>query len=431
MNKRKDGTFYTEEATISPAFDTKGNIVSYIAVKRDITQQIISASEKSALQAQVIQTQKLESVGCLAGGVAHDFNNMLQAIIGYTEMALDQLPPDQPLRDDIQEIKTIALRSTNLTRQLLTFARKQPVEPMEANVNDLIDGMMNMLRRLIGENIETVWNPSPKISTIMIDRSQFELIIFNLCLNARDAINKTGRIWISTVDYETLENESALSNDLKPGRYIEVIVKDTGIGIAPEIKKRIFEPFFTTKPLDHGTGLGLSVVYGIVTQCGGTIALETEVGKGSEFKIFLPVFSCGATNVIVADEPTAVDKPIHAKILLVDDEILILRPARQLLESLGHQVIATHSPQEAIEIMRENKNRINLLISDVMMPEMNGPEMLIELLETSPQLQYIFMSGHTADLLEKQGISKNGTNFIEKPFTRKELNDKIQEILRT
>ncbi len=429
VNKRKDGTFYTEEATISPAFDTKGNIVSYIAVKRDITQQIISASEKNALQAQVLQTQKLESVGCLAGGVAHDFNNMLQAIIGYAEMALDQIPPDQPLRDDIQEIKAIAVRSTNLTRQLLTFARKQPVVPMIANVNEIIDGMMNMLRRLVGENIETVWNPSPKISTIMIDKGQLEQIIFNLCTNARDAINKTGRILISTVEYEKLEKDPSIPNGLKPGRYVEVIVKDNGLGISPEIKKRIFEPFFTTKPLGYGTGLGLSVVYGIVTQCGGIIDLETEVGKGSEFRIFLPVLSCGKTNEILADEPTAVDKPIHAKILLVDDEILILRPARQLLESLGHQVIATHSPQEAIEIMRENKNRINLLISDVMMPEMSGPEMLIQLLKISPRLQYFFMSGHTADLLEKQGIKKNEMNFIEKPFTRKELNDKIQEVL--
>lgn len=430
VNKHRDGTLYTEEATISPAFDTNGNIVSYIAVKRDITQQIVSASEKSALQAQVLQAQKLESVGCLAGGVAHDFNNMLQAILGYAEMALEQIPDDQPLRDDILEIKKTALRSMNLTRQLLTFARKQPIEPKETDINEVVDSIMNVLRRLVGENIELVWNPSPTCAHVLIDKGQFEQIVFNLCINARDAMKTTGRIEISTSTHEIREDDPSRIVGVKPGKYVEVSIKDNGAGIPSEIKKRIFEPFFTTKPLGQGTGLGLSVVYGIVTQFGGVIHLETELGQGSDFQIFLPAFSESVTEKIVPYQGQTIENPVHATILVVDDEALILRPTRQLLESLGHQVIAANSPGEGIEVMKESADRIDLLISDVMMPGMSGPEMLVKLLEIDPKLKYIFMSGHTADLLEKQGLDPAATNFLEKPFTRQELNVKVQEVLK-
>jgi PAS domain S-box-containing protein len=410
-------------------YDEKGNVIALEGFISDITQRIITEKERTALQAQLVQAQKLESVGCLAGGVAHDFNNMLQAIIGYAEMALEQIPSDQPLYGDLVEIKKTALRSTNLTRQLLTFARKQAAEPKELDIQEALDGMSNMLRRLVGENIHIELKTGSGPCDVLLDKGQFEQVLFNLCINARDAIGKSGHITVEATNVVVSHGNPVRQHGVKPGAYVKISVKDDGPGIPENIRDRIFEPFFTTKPINEGSGLGLSVVYGIVTQAGGVIHLESELGKGTDFQIYLP---CCSSRKTAPDVPTPVEPPtskLHATILLVDDEILILRPAKKILESMGHKVIPTHSPVEAIRLLDDSTNKIDLLVTDVTMPDMSGPEMLVEMLKRHPKLKYIFMSGHTADLIARQGLDESKMNFIEKPFTKAELSAKIQEVL--
>lgn len=410
-------------------YDEKGNVIALEGFIMDITQRVIAEKEKSMLQAQLVQAQKLESVGCLAGGVAHDFNNMLQAIIGYAEMALAQVSPDQPLHSDLVEIKKTALRSTNLTRQLLTFARRQTAAPVEFDIKEAIDDMSNMLHRLVGENIHLELKAESGLGDVLLDRGQFEQVLFNLCINARDAIGKSGHITVEATPVVVTHGHAIRQQGLKSGSYVKLSVKDDGPGIPKEIHDRIFEPFFTTKPMSEGSGLGLSVVYGIVTQANGVIHLESELGKGTDFQIYLP--QCAhkekAPGVPSPVKPSA--PAVHATILLVDDEILILRPTKQILESMGHKVIPANSPLEAILLLDNSKDEINLLVTDVTMPDMSGPEMLVEMIKRHPKLKYIFMSGHTADLIAKQGFNEDKMNFIEKPFTRAELSAKIQEVL--
>ena len=428
INKRKDGSLYTEMATISPVVDENQKVVNYVAVKRDVTQEIAAAKEKSALQSQLAQAQKLESVGCLAGGVAHDFNNMLQAILGYTEMALEQVPPEQALHDDLLEIKKTALRSSSLTRQLLTFARKQSIEPAELNLRETVEGLLNMLRRTVGDHIRLEWNPPDETGYVMMDKAQFEQVVFNLCINARDAIAKTGTISLSLNNVDITTHNKQQYAGIPLGSYIKLTVRDDGQGIEPGVRDKIFEPFFTTKPLGQGTGLGLSVVYGIVTQTKGEIRVESELGKGSEFQVFLPRHTTPVASPVpppIAPENEAQ----HTTILLVDDEEMILHPTQQILERLGHRVISANSPKEAIKIFEAHADEINLLITDVTMPDMSGPEMVTHLIRLRPNLKFFFMSGHTANLLQQQGFDEKSMNFIEKPFTRAALSAKIQEIL--
>lgn len=254
----------------------------------DITDRRRAENEKAALQEQLTQAQKLESIGRLAGGVAHDFNNMLQAILGYTELALEQVPPGQPLHDDLVEVHKSALRSANLTRQLLTFARKQAVAPTLLNINQAVMNMFGMLRRLIGEDIHLEWTPGPHLGTVMMDPGQFDQIVINLCLNARDAVGKSGHIAIETANVEVAQGETLQLAGIAPGAYVKLAIGDDGQGMPPDIRDRVFEPFFTTKPLGQGTGLGLASVYGIVKQGGGTIRVDSEPGKGSVFQIYLP-----------------------------------------------------------------------------------------------------------------------------------------------
>ena len=428
VNKRKDGSLYTEMATLSPVVDENQKVVNYVAVKRDVTQEIAAAKEKEALQSQLAQAQKLESVGCLAGGVAHDFNNMLQTILGYTEMALEQVPPEQSLHDDLLEIKKTALRSSSLTRQLLTFARKQSIEPAELNLRETVEGLLNMLRRTVGDNIRLEWDPPAETGYVMMDKGQFEQVVFNLCINARDAIGKTGIISVSLDNVDVTPHNEKQYAGIPLGRYVKLAVRDDGQGIEPGIRDKIFEPFFTTKPLGQGTGLGLSVVYGIVTQTKGEIRLESELGKGSEFQVFLPRHRNPVAPPVPS--PSAPENEAqHATILLVDDEAMILRPTQQILERLGHRVISANSPKEAIKIFEALADEINLLITDVTMPDMSGPEMVTQLIRLRPNLKFFFMSGHTAKLLQKHGFDERSMNFIEKPFTRAALSEKIQEIL--
>ena len=428
INKRKDGTLFTEQAAISPVRDAAGQIVNFVAVKRDITGQLRAEEEKEALQAQLTHAQKLESVGRLAGGVAHDFNNMLQAILGYVEMALEQVPPGQPLHADLQEIQKAATRSTSLTRQLQTFARRQIATPKLLDLNEAVEGMFAMLRRLIGEDIQLVWKPGPDIGLVKIDPSQLDQVVANLCINARDAIGKSGHITLETCRVDAPATDATVPGDLASGTYALLSVRDDGCGMKPDVLEHIFEPFFTTKPVGKGTGLGLSTVYGIVKQNGGSIHVDSQQNRGSIFRIFLPRFERktaeAAGPVAGPEEPVALS---HETILLVEDEETILRTTRRILETLGYTVLATNSPQDALRICKERHGRIDLLLTDVIMPGMNGPELIRHVTETYPGIRHLFMSGYTANLLAEQGVRENNIDFIQKPFTRKLLAQKVRE----
>ncbi len=395
----------------------------------DITDLKRAEKEKEALQEQLMHAQKIESIGRLAGGVAHDFSNMLQAILGYTDIALEQVSPDQPLRADILEIQKAAQRSIRLTRKLQTFARKQSVAPQVMDINGAVEGMSDMLRRLIGEDIHLVWRPGRKLGIVLMDPGQFDQVVVNLCINARDAIGKAGHITIKT-DNVVITPADADPYGCAPGAYVLLAISDDGSGMSPEARDRIFEPFFTTKPISEGTGLGLSIVYGIVKQNGGGIRVDSELGKGSVFSILLPLY---ADKKQTADEPataTGIPEPAtHETILLVDDETSILHATRRLLERLGYRVLATDSPHEALRLFADAHEPINLLLTDVIMPGMTGPELVRQILKRQPTLKYLFMSGHTANLLEAQGLHENSTNCIQKPFSLAQLAQKVRDAL--
>jgi PAS domain S-box-containing protein len=439
VNRRKDGTLYTEQSTISPVRDAAGNIVNYVSVNRDITQQFRDQMEREDLLDQLVQAQKMESIGRLAGGVAHDFNNMLQAILGYTEIALEQVQAGQPLHADLVEIQKAAQRSAALTRQLQTFARRQAVEPKVLNLNLAVEGMSAMLRRLIGEDVSLVWKPGPDLGSVKIDPSQLDQIVANLCVNARDAIEKSGHIIVETQNAEIDHFSQDLHGGIEPGAYVLLAISDDGCGITREVMHHIFEPFYTTKRPGKGTGLGLSTVYGIVKQNGGGIQVYSEPGKGSTFKIYLPRCT-GTAETEPPAEPSGPPVQHHETILLVEDEESILQTTSRMLESLGYHVLATKSPEEALRLadghggenvlFQEFKDRIDLLITDVIMPEMNGPELARNLLGRHPGLKHLYMSGYTANLIAMKGIKEDGVHFIQKPFSRTLLAQKVREALR-
>ncbi len=397
----------------------------------DITDRKIAEEEKAALQEQLAHAQKLDSIGRLAGGIAHDFNNMLQSILGYTEISLRLVTPDQPLYKYLTEVQKVSVLSANFTRQLLTFASKQAAAPHAMNINEAVEAMSGMLRRLIGDgDIHMECKLAPGLHAVMIDPGQLDQIVTNLCINARDAIVKSGHITIETTNVEITPTEALRLTGINPGPHVLLAIRDDGSGMSPEVRNQIFEPFFTTKPLGKGTGLGLSIVYGIVKQSGGDIQVESKPGKGSLFQIYLPV--CQGDDQATPEEPSltgALAPALYGTILLVEDEPAVLDSTRRILESAGHRVLATASPKEAIKLFAENKDLIDLLISDVIMPDMNGPEMVRTLLKSCPTLKYLFISGYDANLLVEQGAGRLDIDCIRKPFSLKVLTQKVQDIL--
>ncbi len=412
-----------------PMRDDRGNILGAWGTSTDITDLKRAEEEKVVLQKQLTDAQKLESIGRLAGGVAHDFNNMLQAILGFTEIALREVSPGQSLHNNLVEIKKAVQRSTNLTNQLQTFACTQTVAPKALNINEVVEGISGMLCRLIGKDIHLEWKPGRDIGTVMMGSGQIDQIVANLCVNARDAIGKSGHIAIATANVEITPAKASQISGVTPGAYVLLSIRDDGSGMSPDVRDRVFEPFFTTKPFGKGIGLGLATVYGIVKQNGGNIRVDSAPGKGTVFQIYLP--RCAGEQA--ASEPLAyagVEAPAaHATILLVDDDETILRTTRLILENLGYQVLATASPKAALQLFEEHINQVDLLIVDVIMPDMNGPEMVRQMLKRHPKLKHLFMSGYTANLLAEQGVGENSINFIQKPFSLKTLAQKVQEIL--
>ena len=397
----------------------------------DITESKLAEEQQRYLQEQLAQSQKMESVGRLAGGVAHDFNNMLGVILGNTELALQSLKSDDPVYDDLVEIKKAAERSAELTRQLLAFARRQTVIPKVLDLNETVSGMLNMLRRLIGENIELSWEPGDNLSPVKLDPAQVDQALANLAVNARDAIAGIGKISIRTKGIEIGRNDNpgkSGSADFPEGKFVLLEVEDNGCGMDKNTLDNLFEPFFTTKGAGQGTGLGLATVSGIVKQNDGFIKVESEPEKGTVIKLFLPAYS-GEVISSVEEFPANIQDKADETILFVEDEIPILNVTIKMLESHGYKVLAASTPGEALRLAGENAGEIKLLITDVIMPEMNGQELSKSILSINPGIKVLFISGYTADVIAKQGIISEGVHFIQKPFTMQELAFKVREVL--
>lgn len=422
VNKRKDGTLYTEEMTISPVRNISGLIVNYVAVKRDITEHL-------RLAAQFQQAQKMEAVGLLAGGVAHDYNNMLSVILGNAELAKNKVDPDQSLHADLEEIIKAAKRSTGITRQLLAFARKQTITPVVLDLNQTVESMLKMLRRLIGEDIDLAWLPEVDVWPVKMDPGQVDQILANLCVNARDAISDVGKITIETGNAVFDETYCTQHAGFIAGEYALLSVSDNGNGMDKETLEQIFEPFFSSKGVGKGTGLGLSTVYGIVKQNNGFINVYSEPGEGTTFKIYLSRHP-GQVGDTQREEMVKIHRGHGQTVLVVEDEPTLLTLSKRMLEILGYRVLAAGAPSEAIRLANEHAGKIQLLITDVVMPEMNGRDLAEQIHSLYPSLKILFMSGYTADVIADRGMLGEDVKFIQKPFSMTDLSIKVRDAIK-
>jgi two-component system cell cycle sensor histidine kinase/response regulator CckA len=388
--------------------------------------------ERQRLEAQLLQAQKIESIGRLAGGVAHDFNNLLMAISGYSDLALDALPPDHAACSDLYEIQKAAQRAAALTRQLLAFARKQIIDPRTIDLRELIQNIHSLLQRLIGEDIELVIRMDREIGSIKADPIQIEQLLINLAVNARDAMPQGGKLTIESTNAILDEDRTPMCMDIAPGSYIVVLaVSDTGMGIPPEVQEHLFEPFFTTKEPGKGTGLGLATCYGIVKQHGGEIAFSSEVGQGTTFKIYLPR--------IVEDLDTHARHPeehelLHGRerILLVEDESAVRELAARVLRGRGYTILEARNGEEALQLMQTNDAEpIQLLLTDVIMPRMGGRALAERLATMYPGLKVLFISGYNDQLTSQNSWLEQGKALLQKPFLPAVLARKVREVLDT
>ncbi|MCF8037182.1 MAG: PAS domain S-box protein [Desulfobacteraceae bacterium] len=394
----------------------------------DITQRKQAEAEREKLQGQLYQSQKLEAVGVLAGGVAHDFNNMLGSIVGNAELAIEETDPALAVRKNLDNILDAARRSTDLTRQLLAFARKQTIEPVVFDMNHSVEAILKMIRRLIGENIDLAWLPGQGPYTVRMDPSQFDQVLVNLCVNARDAIADVGRIAIETDSVSFDETYCKSRAEFIPGDYALLAVSDNGCGMDADTLNQIFDPFFTTKQPGQGTGMGLATVYGIVKQNQGFINAYSEHGKGTTFRIYIPLTSDDAAAA-TPQRPEGLRKSRGENILVVEDDPTLLEMTVMLLQRLGYSTISTGTPSEAIRAAEENSSEIHLVITDVVMPEMNGRELAGRIQTIRPKTKILFMSGYTANVIAHQGVLDRNINFIQKPFFLKDIAAKLREVL--
>jgi PAS domain S-box-containing protein len=393
----------------------------------DITERKRAEEERTKLEVQLQRAHKLEAIGQLAGGVAHDFNNMLGVILGYTELAMEQIDPTQPVIKDLEEIRSAAKRSADITRQLLAFARKQTVAPKVIDLNETLESLLKMLRRLIGEDVDLSWLPGSRLWSIKMDPSQVDQILANLCVNARGAISGVGKIVVETGNSIFDEEYCSSHVDYVPGEYVRLMVSDNGCGMSKETMSHIFEPFFTTKAAGGGTGLGLATVYGVVKQNKGFINVYSEPGQGTTFTIYLPRY-LGETDQGPTKDAVEPETGGDETILLVEDEPTILAMTKTMLQRLGYNVLTAASPLDAIRIA-ESSDGIDLLITDVIMPEMNGRDLAEKILTGKSGLKHLFMSGYTADIISKQGVIDEKVCFIQKPFSKTELAGKVRQAL--
>ena len=425
--RHPDGTVKHLKASGLVILGADGQAERMIGINADITESKRAEEEKAKLENQLHQAQKIESIGQLAGGVAHDFNNMLGVIMGHAELAMMKSDPSSPFLQELEEIREAAKRSADLTRQLLTFARKQAITPKILDLNDTVAGMLKMLQRLIGENIQLSWSPAANLWPVKVDPSQIDQILANLCVNARDAISGIGNISIETENCRFNENYQQSHPDVLPGDYVRLSVGDNGSGMDEDTLAHIFEPFFTTKEVGSGTGLGLATVFGAVKQNNGFVDVVSQPGQGTTFHIYLP-----RMRAIENRTHETVTKSVLSgteTILLVEDDKMLLRMTRSMLEKSGYRVLAANTPDQAQSLAREHPDPIHLLISDVIMPAMNGKDLSDLLRVLRPEMKVIFMSGYSRDVISSRGEIEAGLNFLQKPVSYEVLMAKVREVL--
>lgn len=423
---REDGLPFWVRMESTVAHDEAGTPVLRV-VMSDISERKEAEEEREKMRAQLHQAQKLEAVGRLAGGVAHDFNNMLGIIIGHAEMALDEMAPEDSHRDELIQIEKAAKRSAQLTRQLLAFARKQTISPRILDLNETASGIMTMLRRLIGEDIDLQWKPGPGVWPVKMDPSQIDQVLANLAVNSRYAIEGVGTLAVETANVTFDEDYCRTREGGTPGDYVMLAVSDTGAGMDRETLDHLFEPFFTTREVGKGTGLGLATVYGIIRQNGGFIDVYSKPGQGATFRIYLP----RAWKAVPVEAGPIAGKNLggNETVLLVEDEQSILKMGKRILDRYGYQVLAASSPEEALRMARDHPGPIHLLITDVVMPQMSGKDLKDQLQVIKPGFKCFFMSGYTRDIIARRGVLDEGIDFLEKPFSVKTLAEKVREVL--
>ena len=426
----RSGRPHHMEYTLKPVFDDRGQAWKVLLLAHEVTSQVLAEQEIKEREAQVQQAQKMDALGQLAGGIAHDFNNLLTSILGFSQMVMDGLPPDAPGRKDLREVLNSAERAKNLTIKLLNLARKRSERIEPTNLNQLIRSAEKLIRLTVHENIEYVPQLDEKIGYVEVDPVSTEQIIVNLAVNARDAMPRSGRFYVRTKRVEP-DDEFLRKHKLTPGTYVELSVRDTGCGMEPEILPRIFEPFFTTKEPGQGTGLGLSTVYNIVRQYKGAITVDSRPGAGTEFRIYFPEMKDYAPPDTAAG---SVAQPLPTgteTLLLVEDEDGLRRMGTKLIESLGYKVYAAKDGQDGLEVFRQHMEDIRLVISDVVMPVMSGPDMIRRMRGARRDLKFLFVSGFTADKLAQHGVSHLEGAVINKPYSKETLARRIRELLDT
>lgn len=419
LARRKDGTEFPVEIGLGPLITNDGVLVS---------STIIDITERKKLEEQRRLSQRMEAIGKLSGGVAHDFNNLLAVILGCSDVALEALPPDHPVIKKIEMIRKAGTSASDLTRQLLAYSRQQMIQPRVFELKEIVEQAQALLHRVIGENIEFKVLLDPSLGRVNADPGQIEQVLLNLAINARDAMPQGGSLTIEARNVELDDSYKAEHQVVIPGRYVMLVVEDTGSGMDRHTQARIFDPFFTTKELGKGTGLGLATVYGIVKQSGGYIWVYSELDKGTLFKVYLPRVE---DSVQPAKQKEPLAPVLHAceTILLAEDSAALREMAREYLESIGYVVLEAASGAQALQKAREFDGTIHLLLTDVVMPEMSGPELARQMAALRPEVRVIFTSGYTNDAIARQGVLDPAVAFIQKPFRPKALARKIQEVL--
>ena len=388
---------------------------------RDVT-------ESRALEEQLRQAQKMEAVGRLAGGIAHDFNNLLTAILGYAQLAAARLKQEDPMRIELSEIEKAGQRAADLTRQLLAFSRKQVLQPRVLNLNEIVGDTDKMLRRLIGEDIEFTTSLKDRLGSVRADTGQIEQVLVNLAVNSRDAMPKGGKLTIETSEVELDESYSAFHFDVQPGPYVLLAVSDTGTGMDAKTLSHVFEPFFTTKEAGKGTGLGLSTVYGIVKQSGGHVAVYSEPGVGTTFKIYLPRVE-GLPERASGSFKRAREAGGTETVLVVEDEEAVRRLVCRSLEAHGYKTVPAASASEALLACEKHAGEIHLMLTDVVMPHLSGRELAQRIAALRPRMKVLFMSGYTDNAIVHHGVLDAGMPFLQKPFTPRSVAQKVREVL--
>jgi len=426
--KRRDGKEWFANLYLKTIRDAEGKPVFFDGIIEDITERVKAEQDREKLQEQLLQAQKMESVGRLAGGIAHDFNNILSVIIGYTELAMRD-KEDSKRHAHLEQVRKAAHRSVNLTRQLLGFARKQIVLPKVLDLNETVESLLKLLQRLIGEDITLVWQPGEGLGLVNIDPSQFDQILTNLAVNARDAIEGQGTIRIET---RNADLDAAYCDEhpwAAPGSYVLISFSDNGHGMDKEIRAHAFEPFFTTKELGKGTGLGLATVYGIIKQNKGFIDIDSARGQGTTISIYLPRYADEHVQSEKSDVTAEGIEQGHETILIVEDEIGILQMAKLVLEQCGYQVLTATSAKQAMRQVEGYAKGIQLLVTDVVMPEMNGRELANHMLSLHPEMRCLYMSGYSGDTISRHGVLDEGVHFIQKPFSTSDLTTMVRRVL--